>query len=184
MTEKLTVHIVLLRGINVGTSNRIAMAELRTMLTALGYTGVRTLLNSGNAVITTSVQDPALVANAIQKGIKETFGLTIKTIVRSRAQVERVIQRNPLPNEAAQNSKFFHIGFCDPAPEPDSLDAIDKTKLGRDQVVLDEGTLYLWFADGLRNSPLGKALSANKLDKNVTMRNWNTVRKLLALTES
>ncbi|WP_156755530.1 DUF1697 domain-containing protein [Actinokineospora pegani] len=179
-----TSHIVLLRGINVGKHNRIAMGPLRDMLTALGHTNVRTLLNSGNAVVTTDTDDPAAVAREVRKGIEDTFGLSIHTVVRSRGQVERIIERNPMPDEAAREPKLFHVGFGDPAPERKTVDAIDHDALGDERVVLDEGTLYVWFADGVRDSRLAKVLSANKLDRSVTMRNWNTVRKLVDLAES
>lgn len=176
-----TPHIVLLRGINVGAHNRIAMADLRELLTGLGYTAVRTLLNSGNAVVTAATDDPAAVAGEIRDAIGTTFGLSIGTVVRSRAQIERVIARNPLPAEAESAPKFFHVGFADPAPPPAAFDAIDAAGLAPEKLVVDEGTLYLWFAEGMRNSALAKALGAQKLDKNVTMRNWNTVRKLVDL---
>src|SRR5215217_1934355 len=139
----MTTHIVLLRGINVGKHNRIAMAELRSMLTNLGYTAVSTLLNSGNAVVTTPVNDPSAVALSIHEGIKEKFGLSIVTIVRSKAQIQRVIERNPMPAEAEQSPKFFHVGFCESAPTNDALDVVDKEKIAPNKAVLDEGTLYL-----------------------------------------
>jgi uncharacterized protein (DUF1697 family) len=179
-----TTHIVLLRGINVGTHNRIAMAALRDMLTGLGYTGVRTLLNSGNAVVTAPTADPAAVAGTIHAAISDTFGLSIGTVVRSRAQIDRVIRRNPMPDEAARSPKFFHVGFGEPAPSRAAIDAIDAASLLPEKIALDEGTLYLWFANGMQKSPLAKTLGAAKIDATVTMRNWNTVGKLLDLADS
>ncbi|WP_424186842.1 DUF1697 domain-containing protein [Actinokineospora sp. G85] len=179
-----TSHIVLLRGINVGKHNRIAMGPLRNMLTDLGYTAVKTLLASGNAVVTADTKDPAAVARKIRKGIDDTFGLSIHTIVRSRAQVERVIERNPMPDEAAREPRFLHVGFCDPAPDKKTVDSIDHDALGNERLILDEGTLYVWFANGVRNSRLARVLSAKKLEGSVTMRNWNTVQKLVDLAES
>lgn len=177
----MATHIVLLRGINVGKHNRIAMSELKALLTDLGHTDVRTLLNSGNAVVTTADANSAAVARRIRKGISDSFGLSIPTIVRSRAQVEAVIERNPMPEEAEREPSYFHVGFCDPAPSQERLDAIDGTTLGADRIMVRAGTCYLWFADGPRNSPLGRVLSADKLGVSMTMRNWNTVRKLLCL---
>lgn len=174
-------HIVLLRGINVGRHNRIAMAEFKALLTDLGYTEVRTLLNSGNAVVTTPDADSAAVARRIQKAISDSFGLSIAVMVRSRAQVESVIARNPMPEEAERAPSYFHVGFCDPAPPQERLDSIDATKLGADRIMVRAGTCYLWFADGPQNSPLGKAIRAHKLGANMTMRSWNTVRKLVSL---
>lgn len=174
-------HIVLLRGINVGRHNRIAMAEFKALLTGLGYTDVRTLLNSGNAVVTTPDPDPAAAARRIQKGISDAFGLSIAVMVRSRALVESVIERNPMPEEAERAPNFFHVGFGDPAPSQERLDSIDATTLGADRIMVRDGTCYLWFADGPQNSPLGEAIRVHKLGANMTMRSWNTVRKLVSL---
>ena len=163
-----TRHIVLLRGINVGSSNRIAMAALRDMLTGLGYTDVRTLLASGNAVVTAPSADPAAVAAEIHAGIRDSFGLSIGTVVRSRDQIDRVITRNPMPDEAERAPKFFHVGFAEPPVPREPIDTIDAAALLPERVVWDEGTLYLWFADGMRRSPLDKALGALKLGGTIT----------------
>ncbi|HEY1967606.1 MAG TPA: DUF1697 domain-containing protein [Pseudonocardia sp.] len=176
-----TSHILLLRGINVGAHNRIAMAALREMLTGLGFGAVRTLLNSGNAVLTADTDDPGEVAWAVERAIDHTFGLSIRTVVRSRAQIERVIARNPMPEQAEEAPKLFHVGFRDRPLAPDALTVINQEELAPERAVLDGDTLYLWFAGGVQNSALAKALHRHRLDQDVTMRNWNTVGKLLEL---
>lgn len=178
-----TTHILLLRGINLGPHNRIGMAPLREMLEGLGYTGVRTLLNSGNAVVTTRASSPVTVAKAVRAGIHETFGLDIPVMVRSRAQVERLIAENPL-RDAESDPKLFHVGFCDPAPPAGALDGIDPDEIAPEQVALRGDTVYAWFAGGMQRSPLdallGKALKGRT---SMTLRNWNTVNKLLDLAQ-
>lgn len=174
---------MLLRGINVGAHNRIAMADLRALLSDLGYTEVATLLNSGNAVVATPVGESLTVATTIEDGIADRFGLRIRTIVRSRADVARIVERNPMPSEADRAPKFFHVGFCDPVPA-DALARIDRRTVAPDRLELDGDTIYAWFAEGVRNSALAKALGARGLGENITLRNWNTVQKLLALAPS
>ena len=178
-----TTHILLLRGINVGRNNRIGMGPLRELLEGLGYTGVRTLLNSGNAVVTARATSPATVARAVERAIRETFGLDIRVVVRSREQVERVIAGNPLP-DAVSEPKVFHVGFCEPAPPAAALDGIDAAALAPEQVALEGDTLYAYFAAGMQNSPLNKALEKALKGTTVTLRNWNTVNKLLDLAEA
>ena len=177
-----TTHILLLRGINVGKNNRIGMAPLREMLEGLGYTGVRTLLNSGNAVATARDSSPATVAKAVQAAIRETFGFDIRVVVRSRAQVEDTIARNPLP-EAVHDPKSFHVGFCDPAPPQDALDGLDQEPLAPQRIAIAGDAVYAWFAGGMQNSPLNKVLETRLAGVTVTMRNWNTVNKVLDLAE-
>lgn len=174
---------MLLRGINVGTHNRIAMADLRALLADLGYTDVVTLLNSGNAVVATPVEESVTVARTIEDGITGRFGLSVRTIVRNRADMVRVLECNPMPGEAERAPKLFHVGFCDPVPA-DALARIDRRAVAPDRLELDGGTVYAWFAKGLRNSALAKALGARGVGEHITLRNWNTVRKLVALGDS
>jgi uncharacterized protein (DUF1697 family) len=182
LTRETTITrlVVLLRGINVGKHNRIAMADLRTLLSDLGFTEVATLLNSGNAVITSPVDDPATVARRIEGAIEANLGLTIRTMVRDADRVAAAVERNPMPAEAERAPKFFHVGFCDPVPT-EALARIDHGALGPDRFELDGDTLYAWFAEGVTNSPLARALSVRGLGENITLRNWNTVGKLLAM---
>lgn len=176
-----TTHIVLLRGINVGRHNRIAMVDLREILTGLGCTQVRTLLNSGNAVVTTEVADPAALARTVSAAIHDTLGLSIRTVVRSRSQVEQIIARNPMAEQALGDPASFHVGFWDTVPAPGAFDVLDGSAFGAERFVVDGDTVYLWFAHGVRGSRLAQALTTHKLDAGITMRNWNTVRKLAAL---
>lgn len=176
----ITRLVVLLRGINVGKHNRIAMADLRALLSDLGFTEVATLLNSGNAVITSPIEDPAAVSRRIEAAIEANLGLTIRTMVRDAGRIAEAIERNPMPAEAERAPKFFHVGFCDPVPT-EALARIDRGALDPDRFELDGDTLYAWFAEGVTNSPLARALSARGLGESITLRNWNTVGKLLAM---
>jgi uncharacterized protein (DUF1697 family) len=175
-------HIVLLRGVNVGPNNRVPMAVLRRLLEELGYTGVRTLLNSGNAVVTAPAATNAEVGRAVATAIEKELGLSIRVMVRTPDQVREAIERNPL-TEAEGDPKLFHVGFCDPAPDPAAFDGVDHDALAPEQLALDGDTLYLWYAGGMQNSPLARLLTRMKLDVAVTLRNWNTVRKLVELAD-
>ncbi len=179
-----TTHLVLLRGVNVGTRNRVPMADLRELLTGLGYSDVRTLLNSGNAVVTTETSAPSTVAAEVNAAIRQRFGLSITTIVRSREQVSRVIEHNPMPEREEEDPARFHIGFCDPPAANDALDGVDLSPLGDDIVEVDDGTLYVWFAHGVQSSKVPRVLAAARLGDSVTLRNANTVRKLLRLADT
>ena len=86
----MTTHIALIRGINVGTAKRVAMGDLREMLSGLGYSDVRTLLNSGNAVLR-SEDSPKVVAEAISRGLAGELKVPAEVIVRSRDQVVRAM---------------------------------------------------------------------------------------------
>ena len=79
----MTSYVALLRGINVGGKNKIAMADLRSLIGGLGHGDVRTHLNSGNAVFTSDSADADALAAGIEAAITAELGLTIRTLVRS-----------------------------------------------------------------------------------------------------
>jgi uncharacterized protein (DUF1697 family) len=169
-----TTHILLLRGINVGGNNRIGMAPLRAALEGAGFTGVKTYLQSGNAVVTASSASPAKVAREVERVIEDAFGLSIKVVVRSRKQIEKVVANVP---------KSYVVTFCDPAPDPAKLAHLDPADFEPERWVLDGDTLYTWYPKGLQGSALEKAITKAKLGVTVTARNWNTVNKLLDLAQ-
>jgi uncharacterized protein (DUF1697 family) len=161
---------VLLRGINVGRNRRIAMADLRAALTEAGFTDVATLLNSGNVALSTDLPD-AEVRPALETLIEKRFGFAVDVVLRSRAELARIVAHNPLGEVATHGSKYF-VAF---ANEPITFDAsID----GPDQWVVDGAEMYIWCPGGMRDSQLMKTLAKSK---DSTVRNWNTVEKLLSL---
>jgi uncharacterized protein (DUF1697 family) len=175
-----TTHILLPRGINVGGNNKIGMAPLRAALEAAGYTGVKSYLQSGNVVVTARSASPATVARDVEKLVEREFGLQVKVVVRSRKQIEQVVAANPFTG-VADVGKYYFVMFCDPAPDPAKLAHLDPAEFAPEGWKLDGDTLYCWYAEGLRNSALEKAITKSKLGVTVTARNWNTVNKLLEL---
>jgi uncharacterized protein (DUF1697 family) len=177
-----TTHILLPRGINVAANNRIGMAALRTALEEAGFTGVKTYLQSGNVVVTSSSSSPAVVGREVEELITREFGHSVKVVVRSRKQIEKIVAKNPFADVADEGKRYF-VTFCDPAPDPAKLAHLDPAEFEPERWLLDGDTLYTWYATGLQNSKLDKAISRAKLGVTVTARNWNTVTKLLDLAE-
>jgi uncharacterized protein (DUF1697 family) len=92
-------HIALLRGINVGGRNRVAMADLREVVLGLGYTDVATYIQSGNVVFTSEEADTAMIAAALEGAIAEHLGVRPKVVVLTHAELARVVADNPFPEE-------------------------------------------------------------------------------------
>ncbi|HJY56162.1 MAG TPA: DUF1697 domain-containing protein, partial [Streptosporangiaceae bacterium] len=95
----MATHIALLRGINVGGKNKVPMAELRDVVTSLGHTRVTTYIQSGNVLFTTSEDDTAKLAAALEAAIAEAFGVRSPVVVLSREDLARVLDTNPHPEE-------------------------------------------------------------------------------------
>src|SRR2546422_6076184 len=102
----MTRHVALLRAINVGGRNKIPMGRLRTLVDGLGYTGVRTYLQSGNAVLTAS-GSAAAVAGQIEAAIADELELDVTVLVRTRDEIATVIERNPLASVASDPTRYL-----------------------------------------------------------------------------
>ncbi|MEU4562442.1 DUF1697 domain-containing protein [Actinoplanes sp. NPDC023936] len=170
----MTRYAVLLRGINVGRNRRIAMADLRELLTGAGYSGVATLLQSGN-VILDATQPAAELGPALEQLIEKRFGFPVGVILRSHEELTRIVALNPFASVATDGSRYF-VSFAG-AEGSDEIPEVDSA----DQYVVDGAETYLWCPDGMRDSPLIKALTKVKNPPPSTIRNWNTVEKLLTL---
>ena len=104
MTER---FLVMPRGINVGTRNRVPMAELRSKLTSDGYRDVATVLQSGNVIISTEEDRPDEVAGAMQRLLRDFFGVDVACVVRTAKRVRGVLERNPLQEVVSDPSLRF-----------------------------------------------------------------------------
>ena len=177
----MAVHVALVRGINVGKNNRVPMATLRGIIDDLGYTDVRTHLNSGNAVFTVPVrQQPAAVAKKLEAALLDETGLKLRVVVRSRKELADVVAKNPFAAEATDPARFLVAFLAEPVPASRLRD-VDADELAPERFHLKRRELYLWLPGGLQNSPMMKVLTDQKLGVATTARNWNTVTKLLEL---
>jgi uncharacterized protein (DUF1697 family) len=176
------VQVVLLRGINVGSSRRVAMADLRDLLTGLGYENVRTLLQSGNVVLETPLAAEEL-ARTLERQIADGLGVDPAVVVRSRDELAAVVERNPL-GDVADDPKRHAVHFLSGEPDAEAVTAIEQADLAPEAGAASVRELYTWHPDGLQNSTLAKLVAKAPLGVTVTNRNWNTVTKLLALADS
>lgn len=174
-------QIALLRGINVGRNNRIAMAELRELMDGLGYTDVKTHLMSGNVVFT-SPTTPRVVAQELARAVDSELCPGIKVLVRSRAELAKVVANNPLPDAAGDGSRFL-VMFLSAKVEPGVLQDIDPAEFAPEEFRVANREIYLWCRNGIQDSKLSKALSEKRLGVTATARNWNTVTGLLDLAD-
>jgi len=177
----MTTLIALIRGINVGTSKRVAMADLREMLSGLGYQDVRTHLNSGNAIFGTR-DKPAKVVAAVEKGLAEGLEVPATVVVRSRDQLVAAMAADPFSSFATDGSKHF-LGFFASTPAQDAIEETPElaedadTAPDRAKVIGDH--LYLWCPNGISKASFSTVNWGRKLAAEVTVRNWNTVSKLV-----
>ena len=176
----MTCQVALLRGINVGTTKRIAMADLRAMMAALGYADVETLLQSGNIVYSTD-ETAERSAGRIHKRLLDDLGMDIPVVVRTAAELAGVVKRNPLRKQAT-DLKLYHVVFLSERPEPKLVKALEGEVVADELFVVDGREVFVWWPQGAHRARLTHAFLERRLKVTATARNWNTVQKLLAMT--
>jgi uncharacterized protein (DUF1697 family) len=170
-----------MRGINVGSRNRIAMPKLREALEDSGFGDVRTYLQSGNVVLS-SRASPKTVARKCERAIAESFGLDIAVIVRSRDELAEVVRRNPL-KRVAKNPKRYQVSFLAAKPGPGVVPKLEAAAAPKERVVLAGREIYAWHPEGIGRSKLWAMLAGKDLGVAATARNWTTVTNLLELAD-
>jgi uncharacterized protein (DUF1697 family) len=173
-------YVALLRGINLGPRNKIAMADLRDLLGSLGLDNVRTHILSGNAIFTTRRRSASRLEGLIERGIRQRFGFDIRVLVRTLDEIAGIVDDNPLPEAVPQGSRLFVL-FLDRQPDPDRIRAIDPADFQPEEFRVGDRVIYAWFRFGLQASKLSGALTDKRLGVAMTNRNWNTVTRLLEL---
>jgi uncharacterized protein (DUF1697 family) len=169
-------HVLLLRGINVGTKNSLPMADLRAMLEKLGCTDVKTYVQSGNAVFATKLGTADLTA-AIEAALERKMGRPIATTLRTKAQLEAIIRANPFEKVATKPANLC-VTFLSHAPTKAELAPLHQQDFAPELFEVAGAEIYSWHPNGQSGGTLAVALSKLKLRGTITTRNWNTVLKL------
>ncbi len=171
---------LLLRGINVGGNNKIAMSDLKALLADLGYEDIKTILNSGNAVVSTS-DSPEKVEAAVSKAIASTLDLKIEVMARTHKELAAVVKADPL-GKVATNPSHYAVAFLRSAPPKNALAAVDAEAYAPECWKLLGRELFIWYANGQAKTKLVGTFWEKNLKMAATARNWNTVLKLRDLT--
>ena len=157
------------------------MAELRELLSGLGYDDVRTHLQSGNVVLTSKLSAKRL-QDELERQITDGLGLEVQVVVRTRDELADVIERNPL-GDVADNPSRYLVNFLSVKPAARVARELAEADVAPEQLVVSGREIYAWHPNGIQRSELTKLLSERRLGVNVTARNWNTVTKLLAIAD-
>lgn len=169
----------MLRGINLGPSRRVPMAELRALFGDAGYEDVRTYVQSGNIVLG-STASPATLEREAQRLISERFGFDVPVIVRTHRQLAAVVKLNPL-RDAAEDPKRYQVTFLSEQLDPETIAVLQATAIDSERFAAHGRELYSWHPEGVARSKLANALSAKRLGATATARNWTTVTTLLEM---
>jgi uncharacterized protein (DUF1697 family) len=189
----MATHVALLRGINLGGRNKVAMADLRTLVAGLGHADVSTYIQSGNVLFTAPDDaDCAVTAQVITEAIGTTLGVSAPVVVLTRDELAQILAANPFPDEP--DPRRVHAVVLSEPPWPELEVKLDAARAksakagGTDEVLAVGRTLYLHTPDGYGRSVLAEALlrvvSSPKSGATGTARNWATMTKLLELCDA
>jgi len=171
------LYAAMLRGVNVGGQRRIAMADLRALLSRLSFTEVVTLLQSGNAVFHGPDGLPNELAARIERAIADELMMSVRCMVRTGPELRAVIDGNPFADRATQGSRFLAL-FLSASPDAELLARYDPRSLAPSEVQLGDRVIYQWCPEGILAAPNVHGFVEKNLNVAVTARNWNTVTKL------
>jgi uncharacterized protein (DUF1697 family) len=169
-------YVALVRGINVGRAKRVAMADLRKLVSDLGYGDVRSLLNSGNIVFSAASGSPAAAARAIETALVLKLGVAARVMVLSSTELSAIVSDNSLLALADDHARLMVFVIADPALH-EHVAVLCASETGTGVMALGRHAAYVWCPTGVLDSAAAAAVG-KLLGDATTARNWNTVTKL------
>ena len=178
----MTTYIALLRGVNVGGHNMVAMQELRKLCERLGLENATTLLQSGNLVFQSASRDASALEARLEQETAKRLGVKPSYFVRTADEWATLVKRNPFREEAERDPGHLLAVLMKHQPDAGAIKALRAAIVDRELVEAHGRDGYFFYPDGVGRSKLTPNLIERHLGGAGTARNWNTVLKLLALT--
>ena len=176
------VYIALFRGINVGGSNTLPMAELVEILASLGGEDIKTIIQSGNAVFRHPDGDGPALAEKISHAVELRRGFKPQVLILTPGDFERAAAGNPFPHAISEPGSL-HLGFLAAKPERVDMDKLESLKAESEHFNLTPSVFYLFAPDGVGRSRLAAGVE-KVLGVPMTDRNWKTVCKIRELVSN
>jgi uncharacterized protein (DUF1697 family) len=169
------VHVALLRGVNVGGANKLAMSDLTAIFESAGCVGVETIIQSGNVVFEAPTAIVNGLASAVAEQIRLRHGLQTPVILRSRAELRAIVNGNPF---AGADEALLHVMCLAERPAESDIAALDPQRSPPDEFIVRGDNIYLRMPNGIGRSKLTNAYFDRVLRTIGTTRNWRTIARL------
>lgn len=179
----MSIHIALLRAINVAGRNQVAMSELRDLLAGLGFSGAKSLLQSGNLVFESDSRTGASLERLLEAETAKRLEVSADYLVRTAQEWKTIVARNPFADAAKRDPSHLVVMFLKSAPQATAVTALEAANHGPEIIRADGKQLYIVYPAGIGRSKLTSTLIEQKLATRGTGRNWNTILKLAALCQ-
>jgi uncharacterized protein (DUF1697 family) len=179
----MAVLISMLRGVNLGSHNRIKMEELRALYESMKLEDPRSYVQSGNVIFRTKEKNSLQLAKKIQAGIEKKSGCCPEVILRTAQDLRRVIAANPFPEQTKSEPGKVLVTFLAGEPPRDAEANLEKFKGLPEELHLKGRELYIYFPNGAGRSKLPWSTVEKFLRVTGTARNWNSVQAMLKIAE-
>jgi len=172
-------YVAFLRGINVGGQKKILMSDLRLLFEAIGCSGVRTYIQSGNVIFSTDKDDD--LAELIYAAIKEKYDWEVPVFVRTRSELKEILTKCPFAKEKKVKSYFMLLSG---APDPDMIEELQQIRNPNEEFVITSNCIYFYSSTGYGRTKYNTTFFERKLKVKTTARNYRTMLKLSELVQS
>jgi uncharacterized protein (DUF1697 family) len=174
-------HLALLRGINVSGHRMIKMETLKIALEKIGFQNVQTYIQSGNVFVDTIEENPAKVGFIIKQEIQKTFGHDVPIVVIAQKDLELCFKNNPYLKIPDFDSKKLYVAFISTVLKPENINDLKISNFKPDEAFIDESRIFIKYEIGAGKTKLDQNYIEKKLNVIATIRNWNSVSKLLEI---
>ena len=180
----MTKYLALLRGINVSGHNMIKMDALKKMLEIMGFQNVETYIQSGNIFFESEEDNAASIGFKIKQEISKVFGYDVPVIMISKTDLELCFKNNPYLKEKECDIKKLYVAFISKELTAAAINDLKISNFKPDEAAIDSNRIYIKYAIGAGKTNLDQKYIEKKLNVVSTIRNWNTVTKLLEMFSS
>ena len=170
-------YVAFLRGINVGGKNKIKMETLRGVFAALGFTNIKTYINSGNVIFEIDETDDKKLAEKLETAIEKEFSLKIKVMVRTVSEIEEIVKNNPFAGQF-EDDKDLHVFFLDEELPEEKRELLLSHNNENEMFAVRNREIFCLLRVSVLDSLIGKDYIGKKLKVSATARNWRTVKKI------
>jgi uncharacterized protein (DUF1697 family) len=180
MKSQMGTFVSMLRGVNVGGHKRLKMSELGKLYESLGFTDVRTYVQSGNVVFSHASRDTETVARQIEKKLSTRLNLDVAVFVKTPGELSNLVDRNPFKKNEPNR---VHVTFLSTEPDKLLTDKIEAVRADGEAFFIHDREVYLFTPNGYGRSKLSNSFFEKMLNVRATTRNWNTVIALLNMAK-
>lgn len=180
----MTTYISILRGINVSGRRIIKMDDLKKLFADLGFSDIRTYIQSGNVIFRAKKSDPEKLSQRIADAIAKKYSFAVPVIVKESEELKQIVADNTFANDTSKDPSFLHITFLSGIPSDENYLKIQKKSYSPDEFILLGNAVYLYCPGGYGNTKLNNTFLEKGLKITATTRNWKTTNELIRLAEN